>query len=86
MQNSLLHLDEDVGDFGVKLLAFLLIDFGKGNRDRGREQNAIRDSGETERARWFHRLYFLPNVIDEPRPGDYYDLSSCNLIVQETTI
>jgi len=27
-----------------------------------------------------------PNVIDEPRPVDYYDLSSCNLIIQETTI
>jgi hypothetical protein len=23
-----------------------------------------------------------PNVIDEPRPVDYYDLSSCKLIVQ----
>jgi hypothetical protein len=25
----------------------------------------------------------LPNVIDEPRPSDYYELSFCNLIVQE---
>ena len=29
---------------------------------------------------------FLPNVIDEPRPGDYCDLSSCNRIVEVTTI
>jgi hypothetical protein len=27
-------------------------------------------------------VFLLANVIDEPRPGDYYDLSSCNLVVQ----
>ena len=29
---------------------------------------------------------FLPNVLDGTRPVDYYDLSSCNRIGQETTI
>ena len=31
-------------------------------------------------------IRILATVIDEPRPIDYYDLSSCNLVIQETPI